>query len=388
MRRLSRSHLRWIMVGLALGVGCAGGTAWAAFTSISSNGPNSFSAAPDLTAPTFTRATVAKSTGTQTAARFRSGGGYYVYAQVTDTGNPSAGIQSVTANTSSFTTGATASAMTAGSYTVAGITYNYRSAALTANSALATGTNFSYTITAKDNATNTTTSAAQTAQAETYQSVISATSNLVSYWRLGEASGTAAADVKAANAGTYNGSPVFGAAGALVGDTDKAGTFDGVNDFVNVPDSASLDVVGALTEEAWIKVTAFDKSYQAILTKGNSAYRLQRNNATNTLDFELTGTTPLATLGAVNVNDAAWHLVTAVWSGSGTRQIYVDGALDAQTTGVTGTTAANAQPLAIGQNVETGSRFWHGLIDESAIYNRALTAAEVLDHYKAGKGTG
>lgn len=83
----------------------------------------------------------------------RQGGPYYVYANVADGGCAPSGIATVRANVSTVTTGSTAVALTAGSYSVGGTTYNYRSASLTANAALAAGAK-TYSITSSDVATN------------------------------------------------------------------------------------------------------------------------------------------------------------------------------------------------------------------------------------------
>lgn len=83
----------------------------------------------------------------------RQGGAYFVYANVADGGCAPSGIASVTANVSTITTGATAVALVAGSYSVGGVAYNYRSASRTANAVLAAGAK-AYSITSTDNAAN------------------------------------------------------------------------------------------------------------------------------------------------------------------------------------------------------------------------------------------
>ena len=75
---------------------------------------------------------------------------YFVYANVTDAGS---GVATVRANVSTVTTGQTALALVAGSYSIGGVSYNYRSASVTANAVLAEGAK-AYTITATDVATN------------------------------------------------------------------------------------------------------------------------------------------------------------------------------------------------------------------------------------------
>ena len=76
----------------------------------------------------------------------------------------------------------------------------------------------------------------------------------LAYWRLGEPSGTSAADASGnGNTGTYGGSPTLGATGALAGDTDTATSFDGVNDNVSVPNNAALNLNGSFSIEFWAK---------------------------------------------------------------------------------------------------------------------------------------
>ena len=79
--------------------------------------------------PTITTSVLAKSAGGE-AAFIGANKNYYVYGNVTGSGNPPAGLASLTANVSNFTPGTTAAPMTFGSYTVGGVSYNYRSAQL------------------------------------------------------------------------------------------------------------------------------------------------------------------------------------------------------------------------------------------------------------------
>jgi hypothetical protein len=99
----------------------------------------------DTLPPVVSAAVIQKSTGGGAGA-IRQAGTYRVFASITDAGSP---ITSATANVTTVTTGAAASALTAGSWTVGGATYNYRSALLTANNPLAAGSK-AFTITATD----------------------------------------------------------------------------------------------------------------------------------------------------------------------------------------------------------------------------------------------
>jgi hypothetical protein len=64
--------------------------------------------------------------------------------------------------------------------------------------------------------------------------------------------------------------------------------------------------------------------------------------------------------------------------------MYVDGVLEASTTWDYFGTFTIASPLNIGYLID-GYHFM-GRLDEAAIYNRALTAAEIQGHYNGGAG--
>ena len=137
------------VLGVALLIAGASATAAYAVFQASRNVPsNSFSTAADWVAPAVSTAVIAK-TGGGTAGYIKQGGTYYVYANVTDGGNPPSGVSTVQANVSTITTGQTAVTLTPGSYTVDGTSYNYRTASLTANVLLTAGT-YTYSITSTD----------------------------------------------------------------------------------------------------------------------------------------------------------------------------------------------------------------------------------------------
>lgn len=360
--------------------------AWAAFSSITSN-PSTFSANPDLSNPTVTGSIIAKTTGL-TPGKIRQGGQYYVYANATDAGNPASGISSVTANMTTFDTGTGAVALTTagGPWTVNAVSYSYRSALLTANTPLTTGSTFVYTVTANDNASHTSGATNFNVQIETYAEVINAMTGLVSYWKLNEAAGTAAADSQGTNTGTYTNTPTLGQAGALTGDTSTSVQFNGTNEYINVPDAASLDITAQITIEAWFRSNTLINN-STILSKGSTTgYWLQRNGNTNPAQFGTNGTTNPTLNGTVSINNGAWHHIAVVYNGAN-KYIYIDGVQDV-TVAATGNISTNNQALRIADNAQATGRFWAGWLDEVAIYNVGLTPAQVLDHFNAGRGTG
>lgn len=150
-RRRLRNIALIVVFGVALGLG--GGATYAAFSWTTANGANTLATAPDWTGPTGT--TVIAKSGSTTSGTINPGSAYYVYANVTDTGNPASGVATVTANVANITTGQSAAALTTagGPFTIDGISYAYRSASLTANAGLTAGSK-AYTLAMTDNAGN------------------------------------------------------------------------------------------------------------------------------------------------------------------------------------------------------------------------------------------
>lgn len=122
------------LAACALAVGLSA----ASFTDSVQN-PQTVTADTDFLAPLAEASVIAKTQG-GVGGYVRAGGTYYVYADVSDPGNPSTGIASVKANVSAITSGQTATSLSAGSYSVDGVSYGYRSAQLTASSSLTSGT--------------------------------------------------------------------------------------------------------------------------------------------------------------------------------------------------------------------------------------------------------
>jgi hypothetical protein len=208
---------------------------------------------------------------------------------------------------------------------------------------------------------------------------------LIGRWKLDETTGTTAYDTSGmGNNGTYlSGVTLAGTAAPL--DNDDASVFDGNNDYVSIGNEADYDLTGTLTIATWIKVSSFTKTWQAILTKGDSAWRLSRNSNSNTIHFACTGLSQLQVNGSRNVNDGQWHHIAGVYDGN-SLDLYVDGTLDA-TAASTGNVSTNNYNVEIGRNAQAGGREFHGAIYDSRVYNRALLPEEIAALYGTGGST-
>ena len=197
-------------------------------------------------------------------------------------------------------------------------------------------------------------------------------SGLVAALGFNEGSGVAVGDASPEG----NGGTVSGASWSAAGRFGGALSFDGVNDWVTVPDDPSLDLSGALTVEAWVRPTALS-GYRTVALKENPpgahAYALYASDGVGPAGEVWTNTWRLARGPALGTG--AWKHVAVTYS-QNTVRLFVDGVL-ANSTAVTGTIANTSGPLRIGGNAIWSGEFFAGLIDELRVYNRALSATEI-----------
>lgn len=144
---------RRVALALVLSIGAAGtavGLTAARFSGTTTEQID-IAAAPDWTAPTVSSTAIGRVAGYETGF-IRQGATftYHVYANVTDSGNPAAGVGTVTTNVGSISTGSTNVTLSPGNYSAGGVSYNYRTATAIAPNATVAAGSTGYTIGAVD----------------------------------------------------------------------------------------------------------------------------------------------------------------------------------------------------------------------------------------------
>jgi Concanavalin A-like lectin/glucanases superfamily len=164
--------------------------------------------------------------------------------------------------------------------------------------------------------------------------------------------------------------------------------FNGTNSYVSVTNESLFRFTNSFTLEVWIKVKSFASDWQAILTKGDTSWRLHRNDGDDIVAFGTSGPSDTDLPGVKKVTDGQWHHVAAVFDDvKKTKFLYVDGALDASTA-FTGTLDQNDSPFLVGENSEQTGRVFDGQMDEVRIWKVARTADEISQNMKRPlKGT-
>ncbi|MFB9902390.1 PA14 domain-containing protein [Allokutzneria oryzae] len=208
------------------------------------------------------------------------------------------------------------------------------------------------------------------------------------YWRLSDSDDTARDDSGNDRKGTLAGAVTKKQLGALPDDGSSSADFTG--GVVTVPDSDALDITGPLTIEMWVKprhnprgvhwhdllskyVAGAGMPYELSLSP---EMRLQFRHASTGERWE-----------AVDSKDGlgvdAWNHVVVTRDDKNKVTFYINGSKSGEST-IAGTAVANSSAMAIGRRPVGGDA--QTLIDEVAIYNKALAEKDVARHTSsAGK---
>jgi hypothetical protein len=205
----------------------------------------------------------------------------------------------------------------------------------------------------------------------------------MSYWRLGESSGPAAADSAGTATAAANGGATFGAAGAIGSDSNTAATFNGSNGFVATQSSVQGRNTFAL--EAWFKTTStgggkvvgFGNAKTGDSTTADRHLYLDGSGA---VYFGVYPGTRRTVQSAPGFNNGQWHHVVGNLGPSG-MELYVDGARVGQRADTTTAQSYAGYWRIGGDRTWAGSAYFNGAIDDVAVYPAPLSAAQVASHY-------
>ncbi len=215
--------------------------------------------------------------------------------------------------------------------------------------------------------------------------------NLIAHWNFDETSGSTVVDSVGGHNGTLNYGPTLGAAAPPSGST--AISFDGADDYIEVAHASDF-VLSDGTVQLWF--LSDDLSYaEAMFSKDSEYYdtgghfHLYRNGDDIVTRIQSTSASYYVQEPNV-ISTGTWYHV-AVTFGSAGLKLYVNGTL-ADTNSYTGGWNGNSEPLVFGGSTAASGNgvatpvygHFDGRIDNVAIYDRALTASEILDLYNAG----
>lgn len=230
----------------------------------------------------------------------------------------------------------------------------------------------------------------------TYESEVLADNPLI-YWRLGEPSGTTAADLSGnGNDGTYNGAVTLGTTGLLTGDVDTAVTFDGTADdqYVKSNNDFGNTTYPAWTLECGISgLTADDEGGRSIVLLVDATY----DHWIACFTRFIVGFTDMQIgFNWGGVGGPSGEAIVVVPMGSNTSHLaftydgttakaYLNGALSDSFPDAAGDAdfgGVSAFFYAGGDDLGFADGMW-GVVDEAAFYTHAVGATRVTAHHTA-----
>jgi hypothetical protein len=199
-------------------------------------------------------------------------------------------------------------------------------------------------------------------------------SGLVSWW----SGDKTAEDVQGTNPGVLKNGASF-----RPGKVGPGFVFDGIDDAVVIPNSASLSQT-RITLDAWVYPTGAQGTIRHIISKDEDTvareYVLGIYGDNRFNGFVQLPSGEAVVFGTTTAQLNTWYHVAMTHDGLKLR-LYVNGVLEGALDAV-GDVVPTSNPLGIGGNIR--GAFFQGIIDEAQIFNRALTDAEILAIYQAG----
>ena len=213
---------------------------------------------------------------------------------------------------------------------------------------------------------------------EIYTNYLYNDANLQGYWRL-ESDGTDSSDNGYNLTGTVR--------GYVAGKFGNGADFELDNkDNLSIANAScpNLEISGSQTWQCWIKPESLTAGgYNVVMTKRSSTVARGFTIYSSGVYFDCQGLSD-GSIGNAYGNFVAgnwYHLVFVFDSAAGKTRLFVNGVKNEET--VTGTMTAGTGNFVIG-GTSIHDQWFDGIIDDVAIWDRALTDAEVIGLYKGG----
>lgn len=183
----------------------------------------------------------------------------------------------------------------------------------------------------------------------------------------------------------------------MIGKLGQALSFDGTDDRISFGDVLDIGDTDDISIAGWFNNISFSDCRVLVAKKidyGNLVgYTTYIGNNPDVFIFKVSdGSDSYSVNSTMEFTTPGWHHFVAVWdqdSESGTR-VYIDGSdASGSRSGTIGNvgdpSSSNPYSLTIGTVSSNDQCFFQGRIDDVRIYNRVLSASEVLNLYDLGK---
>ena len=135
-----------------------------------------------------------------------------------------------------------------------------------------------------------------------------------------------------------------------------------------------------MTVGAWVKKNSNPDGKIAIVQKSDNSYILRLDNNEPQFVIDPEPGTKIEAKAGFQVTLGEWYHLVGTYDGTDVK-IYVDGELESNKATSVPMGSGSLYGLGIGKNLDKGDRYLNGEIEHITIWDRALTADQVLDYY-------
>jgi uncharacterized protein (TIGR02145 family) len=163
---------------------------------------------------------------------------------------------------------------------------------------------------------------------------------------------------------------------------NSAVALNGVDSYIQIPHSTSLDFTGEISVSVWINPSQVNIEQQTISSKGggwsragwlltliNDKVRWHLGDGTSEAIFDTETSIPAN----------KWSHIVATWK-DGVMSVYINGVLDNASASWAGGLVSNTYDHYIGKN-DNIDFYFNGMIDDERVYSRAIDDLEILQLY-------
>jgi len=151
-------------------------------------------------------------------------------------------------------------------------------------------------------------------------------------------------------------------------------SFDGVKDYISIPNNASLNPTNALTIEAWVNTNS--QNDQIIAHKWANGYQYALQIVSQELYFVIYNGTSIVVVSPTKILTNTWVHCAAVFDGT-SLFIYENGILKNSVNYGSTTISSGTGNLTIGTRSDAPGEYFSGKMDEVRIWNVARTQADI-----------
>ncbi|MEK6888412.1 MAG: LamG domain-containing protein [Candidatus Aenigmatarchaeota archaeon] len=176
----------------------------------------------------------------------------------------------------------------------------------------------------------------------------------------------------------------------VVGRTNSACSFDGIDDNITIDHSSTINLSSQLSVSLWVKLNQL-KNHNFLVAKGydnSENYEIYVNSAGQVMgEWRFASGRATCVNSVDNLQTDVWYHIAVTYNNS-VCKTYINSVLKNESF-ISGDILTNSRPIIIGaEETSAGgfisARFANGTIDEVVIYNRSLSSEEVYNLYNYG----